>query len=234
MPITNTTALPPVTFSTNTDFATASSATTAAPAPTAAEPIDVFESSSVSASSSNTAPRRTALQIHVDFFDRDGDGYITVGETYDSLIKLGFGGIRSWGFALAINGGLGLSTGASWWAPLTINTANIHQGKHDSDTDVYDTAGNFVASKFEALFAKYDVDGDGALSKEEFVTFMDRNRESSGGSLASKAEFELLMEIAGEERYVDGWPTKVLTRETLARFYDGSLLYDIAGEPSPV
>jgi hypothetical protein len=46
------------------------------------------------------------------------------------------------------------------------------------------------------------------------------------GHLGSKAEFGLLLDLAGEER--NG--KKVLARGRLQRFYNGSLLYQIAEE----
>ena len=63
--------------------------------------------------------------------------------------------------------------------------------------------------------------------------FYARNREDSASSIASTFEFGLLLEIAGEERFIDGEFTNVVTRDTMARFYDGSLFFDIAGEPLP-
>ena len=176
---------------------------------------------------------RSALQKHVDFFDRNNDGKITVGETQEGLVALGIGSVRAWAFATAINAGLGRVTGASWFSPLTIYTDKIAKGKHPSDTDIYTEEGQFSASKFDELFLNYDLDGDNALSEVEFTNFINRNREDEGSSFASKAEFELLMEIAGEEGGSGAGTIRVLSAETLASFYDGSLFYRIAGEPVP-
>jgi len=175
----------------------------------------------------------TALQKHVMFFDRNGDGKITLSETFQSLSLLGFGSVRSSALALAINGGLGRVTGAPWYAPLTINIDQIHKGKHGSDTDIYDANGNFSQPKFDELFSKYDTNQDGALSEKEFENFFSRKFEDNTSSLASKFEFGLLLEIAGEERTVDGTSSKVLTRETMSKFYDGTLLFDLVGETTP-
>jgi len=180
-----------------------------------------------------SAADRTALQKHVDFFDRNNNGQITVSETYEGLRALGFSGWRSWGFAVAINAGLGRATGASWWSPLTVYTANIHKGKHDSDTDSYDTKGEFNQAEFDDIFVKYDEDGDDALTESEFEAFYRGNREDAASSTVSTFEFDLLMEIAGEWRYVDGGWTQALTRQKLIEFYDGSLFYVIAGEQVP-
>ena len=59
-----------------------------------------------------------------------------------------------------------------------------------------------------------------------------RNKESEASSLVSTFEFGLLIELAGEPRVIDGKETSVVTRETMARFYDGSL-YDLVGRTPP-
>lgn len=184
------------------------------------------------------AQERTALQKHVDFFDRNNDGVIKVHETAEGLRALGLGLSRSWTLAVAINGGLGRATGAPWYDALTVRTDAIHQGKHASDTDIYDEQGLFVQAEFDRLFDTHDSNRDGALSAEEFEDFYRDNKEDSVGSLASRGEFGLLLEIAGETR-VTGWgfwgprTTRVLTRTTLEEFYEGTLFYTIAGETVP-
>ena len=172
---------------------------------------------------------RSPLQKHVDFFDRNNDGKITVSETKEGLSALGLGPVTAWAGAIAINAGLGRTTGASWSDPLTINTDNIAKGKHPGDSDIYDAQGNFSAPKFSSLFNQFDTDGDSALSGAELANFHGRMDKEGTSSLVSKAEFGLLMKVAGEDR--DG--TEVITSETLASFYDGSLFYNIAGEEGP-
>lgn len=194
--------------------------------------IDTFERVGDTRSNA-TAPKLTALQKHVMFFDQDGDGKISVGETFDGLRELGFGYTRSSAFAFAINAGLGVATGAPWYAPLTVDIDNIAKGKHDSDTDIYDVDGRFNPAKFEHLFALYDTDRDDALSAEEFEVFYARNKEDGASSLVSTFEFGLLIELAGEKRVIDGKETSVVTRQTMERFYDGSLIYDLVGRTPP-
>jgi peroxygenase len=107
-----------------------------------------------------------------------------------------------------------------------VDTERIHAGKHRSDTGVYDRKGRFSHPRFRRLFARFDADGDGALDGEELSRLCADNRADLVGHLGSKAEFGLLLDLAGEER--NG--RKVLTRGRLQRFYNGSLLYRIAEE----
>jgi len=229
MPSINPTSSVAPAFVPTNDTATA----TSAPATTSGSTtIDTFERVGDGRRSAAT-PKLSALQKHVMFFDQDGDGKITVGETFDGLRELGFGYTRSSAFAFAINAGLGVATGAPWYAPLTVDIENIAKGKHDSDTDIYDVDGRFNPVKFEQLFALYDTDRDDALSAEEFEVFYARNKEDEASSLVSTFEFGLLIELAGEKRVIDGKETSVVTRETMERFYDGSLFYDLVGRTPP-
>ena len=127
-----------------------------------------------------------------------------------------FGGI--------INAALGSSTSGT--PSLTVDADHINAGKHASDTGVYDERGHFVQRSFDRLFARYDEDGDGALDREELVRLFEGNRTDLLGHLGSMAEFGLLLTLAGEDRK----GRKVLTRQRLKRFYDGSLFDQLADE----
>ncbi len=167
---------------------------------------------------------RTTLQKHVDFFDSDGDGKITLLDTYQGLRRLGLGAARSAVFGGVINAALGSSTSRT--PSLTVDADHIDAGKHASDTGVYDENGRFVRRKFDRLFARYDEDGDGALDREDLARLFQGNRTDLLGHLGSMAEFGLLLYLAGEDRR----GRRVLTRERLERFYDGSLFHQLADE----
>ena len=167
---------------------------------------------------------RTALQKHVDFFDTDSDGKITLLDTYQGLRRLGLGALRSALFGGVINAALGPSTSRA--PSLTIDANHIEAGKHGSDTGVYDESGLFVQARFDRLFDRYDGDGDGALDSEDLARLFEGNRTDLVGHLGSMAEFRLLLSLAGEDRK----GRKVLTRRRLEEFYDGSLFHQLADE----
>lgn len=171
---------------------------------------------------------RTALQKHIDYFDRNGDGEIKPSETYRSCRKLGMGVLLSAGAAVAINAALGVKSGSPWYRFLTIRTDGIHHGKHEGDTGVYDKDGNFVQQKFDEMWTRHDKDGDDALNKQEIEDMMVVNGNGRA-STGSKLEFRLLLKLAGEDT-PDG---RVLTRSRMESFYDGSLFYALAGEKAP-
>lgn len=167
---------------------------------------------------------RTALRKHVDFFDTDHDGRITLSDTYRGLRRLGLGAARAAAFGGVINAALGWSTTGA--PSLTVDAERIQAGKHRSDTGVYDENGRFSLPRFRRLFARYDADGDGALDGKELARLCAGNRTDLVGHLGSRAEFGLLLGIAGEDR----GGRRVLTRGRLHRFYNGSLFYALAAE----
>jgi peroxygenase len=181
---------------------------------------------SKSSADAGAGSMRTALQQHVDFFDGDGDGMITARETNRALRDLGFSGITARPMSLVINSGLGRKTGGTL---LKVSADDIHLGKHAGDTGIYDDAGEFVPEKFERIWQRFDVDGDSALTQQELDGMIQANVDEAGGEggLAARAEFYLLMDLAGETGD-DG--VKRLSRERLQSFYDGSLFPDIAAE----
>jgi peroxygenase len=168
--------------------------------------------------------RRTALQRHVDFFDTNHDGKITLADTYRGLRRLGYDVFRAGAFAGVINAALGTST--SGFPSLTIDAERIHAAKHKSDTGVYDKSGEFSPARFNRLFERHDLDRDGALNSGELSHLLSRNRTDLMGHLGSKAEFGLLFDLAGEMRK----GVKVLTRARLDDFYKGSLFDRLADE----
>lgn len=178
-------------------------------------------------------PYDTILQKHLSFFDGDHNGQLTREETASGLRKLGLGWTRSEAVATFINLGVGASSHDHWYDPTTINLAKVHHAKHGSDTGIMDAQGNFVTEKFDSIFTRFDANRDGALSQSEINTMHDQLKTDQVGDFASKGEFSLLMELAGESRTQDGQTTKVLTRDTMLSLYDGTLFYKLAGETAP-
>ena len=129
---------------------------------------------------------RTALQKHADFFDGNGNNVVTVPETYDGLRRLGIDPVRSSAFAVAINLGLGRSTGAAWYEPYNVYLETIEKGKHSSDTDIYDDGGAFDTSRFEEIWAKYDLNKNNEISESELDKLYAGQYETAGGSVASR------------------------------------------------
>ena len=215
---------------TGTRFADFNSAPTSTSAPTSdsvSTPVDSYEGPRPQPGKHQT----TALAKHVGFFDVNGNGKITVSESRERLGELGVDGLSGYAGAAAVN--FVIASMVAGYPALTIDLSQIQKSKHDSDSDVFDKNGEFAAQKFNELFERFDKNGDNALDGDEISDFLTRNREGFFGSALAQLELPILLRIAGEPMQVNGEETKVLSRERLAKFYDGSLFYELAGRPVP-
>lgn len=183
---------------------------------------------------STQALAETALQKHVRFFDTNGDRKISMSETYNGFRRLGFGVYDSTKSSTLVNLILGYQLSESvvgWvWNLSAIELDRIHLGKHGSDTGCYDAEGNFVPARLEKMFELYDADKDLALSEPEIQKMLAGNYTDYIGNMGSKAEFGMLMKIAGEERSSDNVVVRALTKVTLNSFYEGDLFFEIAAK----
>ena len=179
---------------------------------------------------SSNRPVRNALQRHADYFDGNKDGEVTVREAYRGMRDLGLGRVAAGLGAVAGNAFLGPATGAPWYKLLNIQTDNILKGKHAGDSGAFDENGNFKQGKLDDMYVKHDANQDGALSQAEIKSMIAVNKKGSKlGSFLSTLEFGLLMKVAGESRGDE----RVITREKMQGFYEGTLLYTLAGQPVP-
>jgi peroxygenase len=176
---------------------------------------------------------RTALERHAAFFDPDGNGVVTIGQTWDGLRRLGVH--PGWRFVLApiINGFLGYLTQGR--PSLDIDVRRIAKGKHPFDTGVFDDEGKIDEAALKALV---DAAGGGALTANEMNALIRGrgNRRAAMGRLAgalgrwfSAREVELLFCLAADAtKQEGGHAVPALTARTLKRFYEGTLLHTIA------
>lgn len=200
-------------------------------APVVLESSDSFESSSEDSSTAVASPKLTPLQKHLQFFDLDGDGSISVSENIEAFRQLGRSGLKQYILLPIFN--LISGTLTRGYPSFSIDITNPTSGKHEGSSDIFDAEGNIDDSKFDALFSQYDINSDGALDKTEIESFIARNAKTFFGRLAVKFEFPILLEVAGEDQEVNGTTEKVLTKARLRKFYNGDLLYEIAGRPVP-
>jgi hypothetical protein len=166
----------------------------------------------------------TALQQHIQFFDRDHDNIITCSDIYNGFRELGFSIIFSIG-ALLINLFFSYPTRlAHSWFPdpyFRIYVNSIHKAKHGSDTGVYDSDGNFRADVFDDMFAKLDKSGTGSLGVTELGWLLKKDRvvaDPAGWSFA----------------FMEWWTTWLLLqkggrvwKEDLRQCYDGTIFWRI-------
>uniref|UniRef100_M8CN42 Caleosin n=1 Tax=Aegilops tauschii TaxID=37682 RepID=M8CN42_AEGTA len=107
--------------------------------------------------------------------------------------------------------------------PIYVKT--IQQGKHGSDTDVYDTNGRFVPEKFEEIFKKHAHTRPDALTSKELGEMLKANRDPKDfkGRVGAFGEWRLLYALCKDK---EGF----LHKETVKAVYDGSVFEKLEQE----
>jgi len=180
---------------------------------------------SASSVSKKFAPHKeqlTALQKHVAFLDLNNDGLITFTETFWGCRKLGFHLFLCFLAPFIINIPLAWVTSDSWWPTATIRVKNIRRARYGSDSQIYDTQGNFNEERFETVWREFDIDGDGFLSFYDLIRMTEQFRQAWDffGWFASKVKWFLLYMLIQEHGKV--------AKEFVKGQYDGTLFEKIA------
>jgi hypothetical protein len=174
----------------------------------------------------------TALQRHAEFFDPGATGVITIGQTFKGMRRLGVRLV--WRIILPpiIHGFLGYLTQRR--PSLVIRIDQIALGKHPFDSGVFDTDGEIDPSAFAALFESC---GDAVTVDEMRAVISARgNRLPKMGKIAgvlghwfSGKEVAVFFCVASDAtKNVRGRTVEAVTKETLLRFYQGTLFPDLA------
>jgi peroxygenase len=161
-----------------------------------------------------------ALQKHLSFFDKDGDGKVTLKENFQSLRDLGIHPALALPFAIAINGAM--ATPTAGYPTFTLYLPRIDAGMHGSDSGLYDNEGRFDRQKFERWFTVWDKNSDGALDVRELAQrlFQEADLFDLFGSVASGGEFAALFLVAAEQGK--------LSKSRMQELYEGGLFYAVA------
>jgi peroxygenase len=169
----------------------------------------------------------TVLQQLCAFFDRNGDGIIYPQETYEGFRALGYSPTISVLAAIVINGSFSYPTYDGWIPDprFPIYLSKVHRTKHGSDTEVYDTEGRFLPSKFEEIFNKYAKTRPDAMTYEEILRMTDgmRNVNDPYGWSAAKLEWGFTYWLVKDE---EGFASK----EKIRGVYDGSFFDQVERE----
>ncbi|PHH91567.1 hypothetical protein CDD83_11161 [Cordyceps sp. RAO-2017] len=167
---------------------------------------------------------QSALQQHLDFFDRDHDGIVWPADTYHTFRAIGFGIPFSLFSVVAIHGAMAYPTNATILPDLRfpIHLSRIHKDKHGSDTGAYDSEGRFVPQKFEEIFTKY-AHGRDYMTLDDVWGLL-RGQHVLGdhvGRGAAVLEWVTL--------YLMLWPEDGrMAKEDVRRVYDGSIFHVMA------
>ena len=186
---------------------------------------------------SDTEPL-TVLERHVSYFDPDGDGQITMAQTFRGLRNVGVGVVLSGLLTLLINAFLGYLTHGK--PSLSVSVKDIARGKHPYDTGAFNLRGELDEANFEALFSAEAASPPfDRLTRQEIRALIVKRGDPKKpfgelGSLLSNwfsgREIQLLLCVASDCTKVSpsGEEEPAISRRTLRRFYTGRLLFLLA------
>lgn len=188
----------------------------------------------------------TALQLHVAFWDTNGDSIITPPEIYNGFRALGFSIIFSLGgLLIPFFFSYPTTLGHSWFPdPLfRIYTNSIHKAKHGSDTGIYDSDGRFRPWLFDEMFEKMDssnhvVEIEGATESTNTTGLEKEGSLGVGDLVRLHARNRVAADPAGWSfAAMEWWTTWLLLqrdgrvwKEDLRAMYDGTLFWRIREE----
>lgn len=162
---------------------------------------------------------RNALKQHLDFFDEDRDGKMTLGESYRGFRAVGFSPLKA--------GVKSFMAGMIFAGPAkkgTVDVEGVAYGKrYASTTGIYDQHGRLNEAKLAEYEAEFDKKG-GRMSFDDVLAML--ARKAAAGTV-SKGQFKSLFTVC-EKLNAGG---KYVTKEQFRGLFDGSLLWRAASSP---
>lgn len=159
---------------------------------------------------------RSALKQHLDFFDGDRDGKMTLKESYEGFRAVGFSPVKA--------GVKAFMAGMIFAGPTkkgTVDVEGIAYGKrYASSTGIFDAHGRLNEAKLAEYTAEFDKAG-GRMSFDDVLKLL--NKKAAAGTV-SKGQFKSLFTVC-EKLNAGG---KYVTTEQFRGLFDGSLLWRAA------
>ncbi|CAL5047127.1 unnamed protein product [Urochloa decumbens] len=166
----------------------------------------------------------TDLQHHVQFFDKNKDGIITLTESIQSFIAIGIEPVFATTAATATHAAFGPLTTPPGKLPSTnIHVSHIHGAIHASDTGSYNKKGMFVPENFDKIFKRHSHIKPNALAWWEIEAMLIANRNilQPWTWPAAELEWQLIYMLGKDSR---GY----LHKDTVRGIYDGSVFPKLA------
>ena len=179
---------------------------------------------------------KSALERHVEFFDPEGTGSVTLGQTWSGLGRLGVKLLWRLLLTPIINGFLGYLTQRK--VSFVILIPKIADGKHPFDTGSFGDDGEIDESALAKVIGLAGREAGGAITAKEMRAHIlaRGNRRPAMGRLAgalgswfSGKEVQLFFCLAADTTKREGGrDVPAVTPRTLRRLYDGTLFHLLA------
>jgi Ca2+-binding EF-hand superfamily protein len=181
---------------------------------------------------------RPPMFRHLDYFDKNKDGTITIPEMYQGMRDMGASPLS----AAKLSVGTAVVRGSMTQGrpSLSINIENAFKSAQMGRSGAFDEKGNLDPKIVDHLLGAVDPQGQNHITMDDFKRAGQQmaQERAPGDSLGDKAKrllmskesdlaWNSLMEIAGRKGD-DGKP--YLTQNDIKWFFDGSLFYRLAAE----
>jgi len=184
------------------------------------------------------AVSRPPMFRHLDYFDQNKDGTLTIPEMYQGLRDMGAS--QATAAKLAVGTAVVRGSMTQGRPSLSINIENAFKSAQSGRSGAFDEQGNLDPKIVDDLLGRVDPTGKGVITMDDFKRAgkqMAQERAPGHGvgdflkrqliSKESDLAWNSLMEIAGKKG-ADGKP--YVTRDDIKWFFDGSLFYRLAAD----
>jgi hypothetical protein len=174
---------------------------------------------------------------HIDFFDANKDGKLTVGEIADGLQRLGLSKLQA---ELVGFGTVAVRGPATSGGKFEIDIQNAMKSEQAGSTHLYQADGSVDMKQVEAFISKLNPSNKSEITIDDFAAYgkqLAHERVPGDGIIdmgkrgVMEAEFKIawngIFSAVGQTG-ADG--KKFLTNDDVRWFYDGSLFYRRAAE----
>ena len=156
---------------------------------------------------------RSKLAQHLDFFDSNRDGVLTIGEVFRGFRRLGFRIVPS-----AVKAAATVVLFGGLKNRFRIDIDEIGANRIRSSTGVYDSEGDIDVGKRAELLSEFEHRG-GALSEQDLRSILQKRNIG----FVSKSQFGSLMSVCAR---ING--TRTITAEQFSDLFEGTLLWQAA------
>jgi len=205
--------------------------------PTKTEPTETVAKTDISPMPAEEL-KKQPLYRHIDFFDANKDGKLTIGELRDGLVKLGLSKLQAEIVAIGTVAVRGPPTTHSLKPEIDI--ANAMKSEQAGSTHLFQADGSVDMAKVEEFIGKLNPQNKPQITMADFAAYgqkLAEERTPDSGLFdhlkrgVMETEFKIAWSgIFSAVGHTNAQGQKYLTNDDVRWFYDGSLFYRRAAE----